>query len=100
METGVTTVAFTYHDNGGAGVDTIQAFIGQLGSNQVTKTWANAGLTCDVNNDGKVDLADLTIIRNANGQVPTGPNDPRDANGDGKINVLDYRFCQLRLTPQ
>jgi hypothetical protein len=92
-------VTFTYHDGGGAGMDTIQAFIGQLGSNQVTKTWANATLTCDVNTDGVVDQADLAIIRAANGQIPAGANDARDANGDGKINVLDYRYCQLRLTP-
>ena len=93
-------VTFTYSDNGGAGMDTIQAFIGSLGSNQVTKTWQNATLTCDVNADGVVSPADLLIIRNANGQVPTGPSDPRDANGDGKINVLDVRYCQLRLTAQ
>jgi len=90
-------VNFTYHDGGGAGTDTIQAFIGQQGSNQVTKTWQNATLTCDVNNDGKVDATDLGIIRNANGQS-AGTGDPRDANGDGNINVLDYRYCQLRLT--
>ena len=91
-------VNFTYHDNGGAGTDTIQAFIGTLGSNQVTKTWANAVLKCDADGDGKVTQADLLIIRAANGQVASGPNDPRDGNSDGAINVADVRYCQLRLT--
>ena len=53
--------SFTYHDDGGAGTDTIQAFIGaNLSSNQVLKIW---GLACDINNDGKVSPADLLLIR-------------------------------------
>jgi hypothetical protein len=88
---------FTYHDDGGAGTDTIQAFIGTaLSSNVVTKIW---GLACDVNNDGKVTSADLLLIRAKNGQASTGPTDPFDANHDGTINVADVRYCQLRLTP-
>jgi hypothetical protein len=91
---------FTYTDTGGAGLDTIQAFIGaSLSSNQVTATWANATVVCDVNGDGKVTNADLTAIRAKNGKTPTGPNDPYDTNRDGKINVADVRYCQLRLTP-
>jgi hypothetical protein len=93
-------VSFTYHDNNGAGNDSIQAFIGQLGSNIVAKHWVVASLKCDADVDGDVDLADLTIIRNANGQAASGPNDPRDGNGDGVINVADVRFCQLRMTPK
>jgi hypothetical protein len=92
--------SFTYVDTGGAGIDTIQAFIGaSLSSNQVTVTWANATLACDVNGDGKVTNADLTAIRAKNGQNASGPNDPYDPNRDGKINVADVRYCQLRLTP-
>ena len=53
---------FKYHDDGGAGTDTIQAFITlgavKLGSNVVSKIW---GLACDVNNDGKVTNADLAL---------------------------------------
>jgi len=91
---------FTYHDDNGAGTDTIQAFIGSFGSNVVTKTWVNPTIACDVNGDGKVTNADLILIRAKNGQAATGPNDPYDPNHDGKIDVADVRYCQLRLTPQ
>jgi hypothetical protein len=93
-------VSFTYHDTNGLGNDTIQAFIGSLGSNSVTKHWiAAAPIRCDANNDKVINQADLLIIRNANGQAASGPSDPRDGNGDGVINVADVRYCQLRLTP-
>jgi len=93
--------SFTYHDDNGAGVDTIQAFIGAtLSSNVVTKTWVNPTIACDVNGDNKVTNADLVLIRAKSGQAATGPNDPFDANHDGKIDVADVRYCQLRLTPQ
>lgn len=91
--------SFTYSDDGGAGTDTIQAFIGTLGSNVVTKTWANPTIICDVNGDTRVTMADLLAIRAKNGQSASGANDPFDPNGDGKINVADVRYCQLRLTP-
>ena len=57
-----------------------------------------APMKCDANGDGFIDLADLLIIRNAIGQVASGPDDPRDGNGDGAINVSDIRYCSLRLT--
>jgi hypothetical protein len=89
-------VKFTYHDTNGAGTDTIQAFIGQQGSNQVTKIWTNnVAERCDADADGDVDGADLDIIRAANGQPASSASDPRDGNGDMKINVLDLRYCQL-----
>ena len=91
--------SFTYHDDGGAGMDTIQAFIGTTGSNVVTKTWQNATIVCDVNGDGVVTNADLLLIRGRNGQAASGANDPYDPNHDGVINVADVRYCQLRLTP-
>lgn len=87
---------FTYHDDGGAGTDTIQAFIGAaLSSNPVIKIW---GMACDVNNDAVVSPADLLLIRNKNNTVATSPTDPFDPNRDGVINVADVRFCQLRVT--
>lgn len=92
--------SFTYSDApAGAGTDQIQAYIGTTvtasSSNKVLATWRTA---CDVNNDGKVSPADLLLIRGRNNTAATGPTDPYDVNGDGVINVGDYRFCQLRLT--
>jgi hypothetical protein len=92
---------FTYDDDSVGPypeIDTIQAFIGTLGSNQVIKTWALATIECDMNGDDVVDTADLLLIRGANGQ-PAASNPTYDVNGDGRINVLDVRYCQLRLTP-
>jgi len=59
-----------------------------------------AATRCDANGDGVITQADLVIIRNANGQAASGPDDARDGNGDGAINVADVRYCQLRLTRQ
>jgi len=92
---------FTYQDTGGpaGGTDRIQAFIGALGSNIVQKIWQSQNVPrCDTEPDGDVDMADLVTIRNANGQMASGPTDQRDGNGDGRINVADVRYCQLRLT--
>ena len=53
--------------------------------------------SCDVNNDGVVNLTDIALVRAGIGQTPTA-NDPRDANGDGKITVLDARACVVKCT--
>ena len=53
--------------------------------------------SCDVNNDGVVNTIDIGLIRSAIGQTPTA-NDPRDANADGKITVLDARACVVKCT--
>jgi hypothetical protein len=106
--TGVTgadgRVTFTYTDTGGLGDDTIQASVSSAGStlfsNTLIKHWVTATIKCDAIGDRVVTLADLQIIAKANGQAATGPNDPRDGNSDGVINVADVRYCQLRLTPQ
>jgi hypothetical protein len=45
----------------------------------------------DVDGDGDVDTSDLVLLRARFGQAATGPDDPDDLNGDGSINVLDYR---------
>jgi hypothetical protein len=91
--------AFTYTDTSAPphGTDTIQAFIGNLGSNQVLKHWVVAVTKCDADNDKDIDSNDLLVIRMATGQA-AGPGDPRDGNGDGTINVADARYCQLRCT--
>lgn len=56
---------------------------------------ADAGATriCDENGDGAVDRRDLDAIFAARGTPATGPDDPRDADGDGQITVLDSRRC-------
>ena len=56
-----------------------------------------SALKCDANADGKVDAADLAIIRRSIGAT-AGPDDPRDTNGDGVINIVDYRYCVLHQT--
>jgi hypothetical protein len=45
-------------------------------------------------------MADLLIINAARGTNASSADDPRDGNGDGKIDIADVRFCQFRLTPQ
>jgi hypothetical protein len=87
---------FTYHDDGGVGTDVIRAFIGAFGSNTLTKQWIFP--VCDVDADGDIDQSDLNAIRARNGQNASSLTDQADANKDGKINVADYRFCQLHLT--
>jgi hypothetical protein len=92
---------FTYQDTSTGPypkTDTIQAFIGQLGSNVVSKTWESGTLVCDVDGDKDVDMTDLRMIAAKNRQKASGPTDPYDPNRDGKIDVADTRYCQLRLT--
>lgn len=55
-------------------------------------------LACDVDGNGAVDRADIAVIFGARGSVATGPDDPRDANGDGLISVNDGRLCVLACT--
>ena len=55
-------------------------------------------LACDVDLDADVDRNDLTLILGARNTPATGPQDPRDADGDGRITVLDARRCTLLCT--
>ena len=48
---------------------------------------------CDVDNDGDVDRLDVKQIVIVRDTRASGPNDPRDANGDGIVNMLDARAC-------
>lgn len=54
--------------------------------------------TCDVDADGDVDRNDIRAILLARNTPATGPDDPRDADGDGIITVLDGRHCVLSCT--
>lgn len=56
------------------------------------------GLVCDVDVDGDVDRVDIGLIFAARNQPATGPDDPRDADGDGVITVLDGRACAAVCT--
>jgi hypothetical protein len=56
---------------------------------------------CDVDHDGDVDRCDLNVVLGGRGQHSTGPNDPRDLDGDGWITVMDARICiKLCDTPR
>ncbi len=48
--------------------------------------------------DGDVDSDDVAAIFAARGEPASGPDDPRDANGDGVISVNDARICVLDCT--
>lgn len=52
---------------------------------------------CDVDLDGDVDSADIALIRAGIGQTPAA-GDPRDGNGDGRIDARDVRACTLKCT--
>ena len=60
-------------------------------------TVSSISLVCNVNGDNAIDRNDIALIRAGIGQTPT-LNDPRDANGDGKITVADVRLCTLACT--
>ncbi len=90
-------VTWDYIGSGGVGTDVVRASIGNLLSNTLNKIWIVPSLKCDADGNGTVQMADLAIIRAANGQTASGPGDPRDGNSDNVINVADVRYCQLRL---
>ena len=48
---------------------------------------------CDVDTDGDVDRQDLSLIISARDKPASGPDDTRDADGDGTITMLDARTC-------
>lgn len=50
---------------------------------------------CSVDSDGDVDINDIRLIVGSRGPA-SGPDDVRDADGDGQITVLDARQCALQ----
>lgn len=79
-----------------AGLDNILGTVGTL-SDLVTKLWTETVAVCDVDLDGDIDKLDLSAISRARGQTPT-PDDPRDANRDGRINAADVKACIPQCT--
>ena len=53
---------------------------------------------CDVDADGDIDRVDVGLIFVARNTPASGPDDPRDADGDGTITVNDARACVLQCT--
>ncbi|MGI9427739.1 MAG: thrombospondin type 3 repeat-containing protein, partial [Bythopirellula sp.] len=51
------------------------------------------GRVCDVDLDDDVDRRDIRKILRSFGQPASGPNDPRDANGNGRIDLRDALIC-------
>ena len=48
---------------------------------------------CDVDKNGSVNRLDISLIIASRDKPASGPGDPRDANGDGTISVIDARSC-------
>ena len=55
-------------------------------------------LQCDVDRDSDIDRDDIALIMAARNVAASDRADPRDADGNGVINVLDARQCTLRCT--
>jgi hypothetical protein len=57
------------------------------------------GLHCDLNNDRKVDIADLSLAAKAFGSYSTYPrwNPTADINGDGTVNIVDLVLIVKRF---
>jgi hypothetical protein len=54
-------------------------------------------MVCDIDGDRDVDRNDTNLIIAAR-NTPALPDDPRDVNDDGTINIVDARFCSARCT--
>jgi hypothetical protein len=57
-----------------------------------------SGVRGDLTGNGIVDLDDLAVIQSALNTKVVAPNDPRDLNGDGKIDALDARILVTLCT--
>ena len=53
---------------------------------------------CDIDGDGDIDRNDVMAISLARNTPAAGADDPRDANSDGMISILDARSCTLQCT--
>lgn len=57
----------------------------------------SANLSCDIDQNGAIDINDINAIRSSIGQTPTA-GDARDANGDNKITINDVRLCVMKCS--
>jgi len=53
---------------------------------------------CDVDLDADVDILDIQQVFAARNTPASGPDDPKDADGNGFINVIDGRICFFHCT--
>ncbi|WP_171014197.1 Ig-like domain-containing protein, partial [Chitinivorax sp. B] len=53
---------------------------------------------CDVNADKTIDKTDIDLIFKARNQKASSATDPRDADADGTVTVLDARICTLKCS--
>ncbi|MBT9458603.1 MAG: hypothetical protein IV097_18425 [Burkholderiaceae bacterium] len=63
----------------------------------MTVTGAALG-RCDADMDGDIDQNDLSLISRSRGTPASGPNDPRDGDGDGRITPNDVKACLRKCT--
>jgi len=63
----------------------------------MTVTGAALG-RCDADMDGDIDQNDLSLISRSRGTPASGPNDPRDGDGDGRITPNDVKACLPKCT--
>lgn len=54
-------------------------------------------LSCDIDQNGAIDINDINAIRSSIGQTPVA-GDARDANGDNKITINDVRLCVMKCS--
>lgn len=66
----------------------------------IAATYYGAGsqMNCDVDGNGKVNRFDINAIVAARNTPSAGAADPRDADGNGVIDINDARQCALRCT--
>jgi PKD repeat protein len=86
---GTFTVSLTVTDNAGATATV---------TTTATITDAPAAIRGDIDGDGDVDSDDLNLILSARNTPASGPDDPRDLDGDGMITALDARQLTLLCT--
>jgi hypothetical protein len=53
---------------------------------------------CDVDGDADIDFTDIRAIFSARNTPASGPDDPRDADGNGMITFVDAKQCISQCT--